>query len=110
MNERIGTEPPTGLLQHWVHSFEEDSPGATVYRPDGFAFPPARGRRGMEFAEGGVFVDHPLGRGDAPDSVRGRWRMSGEARVSVSFPGTGRAGRELVILACDEKVLRVAVA
>ncbi|ARZ67156.1 hypothetical protein SMD11_1495 [Streptomyces albireticuli] len=111
MTKPLGTEPPTGLLQYWVHSFEEDSPGVTVYRPDDFPFPPARGRKGMEFLAGGVFVDHPIGRGDGVDSVRGCWRMGGGGRrVVVWFPGVGRGvGRELEILACDGKVLRVGV-
>ncbi|MBB5119192.1 hypothetical protein AF335_15220 [Streptomyces eurocidicus] len=108
MNDHTGTEPPAGLLRHWVHSFEEDSPGATVYRPEDFPFPPARGRRGMEFLTGGVFVDHPLGRGDAEESVRGCWRVSGAGRLRVWFPGTGRGGRELEVLSCDGEGLRVA--
>jgi hypothetical protein len=100
------SEPPSGLFRSWVHSHEEDHEDVRVYRPDDHPFPPARGRRGMEFAPDGIFVDHPLGRGDAPDAVPGRWRLVSDRHIALTFGGA-RPDRELEILRCDEDVLHV---
>ncbi|MEV0695574.1 hypothetical protein [Streptomyces sp. NPDC050388] len=101
-------ELPAGLLQRWMHSFEEDSEEATVYRPADHPFPPARGRGGMEFAADGAFVDRPVGRGDAQDAVAGRWEADeGGRRLTVTFPGTGRAARAMEIVYCDGQVLKI---
>ncbi|MEU0198190.1 MULTISPECIES: hypothetical protein [unclassified Streptomyces] len=99
-------EPPSELFRAWVHSHEEDHEDVRVYRPDDFPFPPARGRRGMEFRPDGTFVDQPIGRGDAPDSVPGRWRFVPDRHVVLTFQGA-RPDRELEILRCDEDVLHV---
>lgn len=53
--------------QTWWHSFEEDHDDIAVYRPDGFGFPPARGRRGLEVDPDGTVVELGLGRDDTPD-------------------------------------------
>jgi hypothetical protein len=65
-----------------------------VYRRDDFAFPPARGRRGVEFGPDGSFVDWAIGRGDAPEPRRGRWQSSGVITRAGAMPGTATtAGR-----------------
>ncbi|MEU2540657.1 hypothetical protein [Streptomyces iakyrus] len=99
-------EPSSGLFRSWLHSYEEDHEDVRVYRPDDFPFPPARGRRGMEFAPDGTFVDHPLGRGDAPGAVPGRWRLVPDRRIELTFDGD-RPDRELEIVRCDADVLQV---
>lgn len=100
------SEPPPGLFRSWFHSYEEDHGDVRVYRPDDYPFPPARGRRGMEFVPDGAFVDRPLGRGDAPDAVPGHWRLGPDGRVSLTFQGA-RPDRELEIVRCDANVLEV---
>lgn len=55
--------------QTWWHSFEEDHDDVAVYRPDGFGFPPARGRRGLEVGPDGTVVELGLGRDDTPSRV-----------------------------------------
>ncbi|MFF7788376.1 hypothetical protein [Streptomyces sp. NPDC007991] len=99
-------EPPSGLFRSWLHSYEEDHEDVRVYRPDDHPFPPARGRRGMEFAPDGTFTDHPLGRGDAPGAVPGRWRLVSDRHLALTFGGD-RPDRELEIVRCDEDVLHV---
>ncbi|WP_329332347.1 hypothetical protein OG866_05805 [Streptomyces sp. NBC_00663] len=84
--------PPPELIGTWVHSYEEDSPGVTVYRPAGYPFPPARGRRGLEFAADGTFRERPLGRGDAAGC------LLEERRLRES---------QLEILYVDEQILKV---
>lgn len=99
-------QPPSGLFRAWFHSYEEDHEDVRVYRPDDYPFPPARGRRGMQFAPDGGFVDRPLGRGDAPGTVPGRWRLVADRHLALSFGGE-RPDRELEILRCDGNVLHV---
>ncbi|MFK4086498.1 hypothetical protein ACI2LF_20475 [Kribbella sp. NPDC020789] len=62
----------------WTHSFEEDHDGVTVYRRDDYAFPPARGRRGVQFRPDGTLLRYTLGRADAPEErPAGRWSTDG---------------------------------
>ena len=61
----------------------------SVYRREDFAFPPARGRRGVEFGPDGTFVEWMIGRGDAPEAAEaGRWQPTG-----IVSRGTGPPGR-----------------
>ncbi|MFA7766365.1 hypothetical protein [Streptomyces sp. NRRL S-448] len=101
------SELPSCLIRNWVHSFEEDVGAVTVYRPVDFPFPPARGRRGLEFAPDGIFIDRPIGGGDAPDAVPGRWRLTDGSRVIISFPGSDLPDRGLEIMRCGEDILEI---
>lgn len=60
----------------------------TVYRRDDFAFPPARGRRGVEFRADGSFTDWLIGRGDAPEGHAGRWSAGGAISRSTGPAGS----------------------
>ncbi|AQA03076.1 hypothetical protein BVC93_12245 [Mycobacterium sp. MS1601] len=57
----------------WRHSFEEDHDGITVYRPESYTFPPARGRGGVEFGPDGGFIDWGPGAADVPQGRHGFW-------------------------------------
>lgn len=60
-----------------------------MYRRDDFAFPPARGRRGVEFRPDGTLIEYAIGRGDAPEArPAGRWDATG--RLARGSEGTGR--------------------
>lgn len=98
--------PPPELIGAWVHAYEEDSPGVMVYRPAGYPLPPARGRRGLEFAADGTFTERPLGRADVPGRRTGRWASADAEghRLALDVPG---AERQLKVLYVDDQVLRV---
>ncbi|MGW9171207.1 hypothetical protein [Streptomyces decoyicus] len=98
---------PAELFQQWTHSYEEDAEGVAVYRPADYSFPPARGRRGMDIAADGTFIDHAIGGADVPDIVPGRWSTADGRSLAISFPGAARPDRRLEILRCDDKVLKV---
>lgn len=98
---------PKGIFRKWGHSFEEDTGDVTVYRPDNYPFPRARGRAGIEFRPDGIFIDWVIGPGDAHRAISGHWRMEGLGRVRVYFDGNVRAPRVLEILQCDAAVLKV---
>lgn len=74
----------------WMHSYEEDHDGVQVYRPAGYDFPPARGRRGIEFRPDGTYVDWAIGRADANEARPGRWEPVGGGRVTVTAAGGSR--------------------
>lgn len=77
------------LSCHWVHSFEEDGPDQIVYRPQGFSFPRARGRRAFNLQSDGTVLDISPGKADLPETVAGSWDIEKEALV-IKYPdGTG---------------------
>jgi hypothetical protein len=53
---------PPELFRRWMHSHEEDEGDLRVYRPASYKFPPARGRRGLEFKPDGELVLYGPGR------------------------------------------------
>jgi hypothetical protein len=85
------------VVGRWTHSFEEDHDGISVYRRDDFAFPPARGRRGVEFRADGTFVERLIGRGDAPEEHLGQWEPSGVI-------ARGATGSALVVSATPDRL------
>jgi hypothetical protein len=91
-------DAPPELLQHWMHSHEEDSGDVRVYRPADYEFPPARGRRGFELEPGGEAAIYGPGPSDRPEATTGRWEFSGAGS------GSGRlklGGEELEIVSVE---------
>ena len=74
---------PPELFQRWMHSHEEDEGDLRVYRPASYKFPPARGRRGLEFKPDGELVLYGPGPSDKPEATTGRWSPAGAGRVRV---------------------------
>jgi hypothetical protein len=101
------TELPDDIFRKWIHSLEEDTNGITVYRPEEYDFPPARGRDGIEFRPDGVFIYWGIGPTDAPRGINAHWKMEGPGRVRVSFEEGTRPSTILEILQCDSEILKV---
>jgi hypothetical protein len=74
---------PDELFRRWMHSHEEDQGDLRVYRPASYKFPPARGRRGLEFKPDGELVLYGPGPSDKPEATTERWSPSGADRVRV---------------------------
>ncbi len=87
--------PDHRLFQRWIHSYEEDHDDVLVFRPADFAFPPARGRDGLEFRADGTYVDWAIGAGDAADPREGSWRSVSDAVVETATPMSGHRRFEL---------------
>jgi hypothetical protein len=66
-----------------MHSHEEDEGDLRVYRPASYEFPPARGRRGLEFKPDGELVLYGPGPSDKPEATTERWSSAGPGRVRV---------------------------
>lgn len=95
---------PNSIFQHWTHSREEDQSDIQVYRPSDYAFPPARGREGLEFRPNGEFILYQIGATDASHAVSGQWSLQDSNRVEVQLPDQSY---QLAILECDEQILKV---
>ena len=95
---------PNPIFQHWTYSREEDQADIRTYRPKDYDFPPARGREGLEFRQNGVFIFYQIGATDASLAVSGRWSLQDSNVVEVQLPNQSY---QLVILECDDQILRV---
>src|SRR5262245_41183223 len=98
---------PPALFRVWMHSREEDAGGVKVYRPEGYKFPPSRGRTGFEIKKDGGFIAHDIAPTDGILKVPGTWKLEGKDRLVVSFPNTKREPLTLQIVSCDDKMLKV---
>jgi hypothetical protein len=85
---------PESIFQHCTHSFEEDSGGVEVFRPDGVSLPPAFGRDGFEMRADGTFIQQGIGPADGIVQVPGRWTSLGPAEIlDECVPGTDHLPR-----------------
>ena len=65
------------LYRKWVSSYEDEkSDGVLVYRPDGYAFPPSRGRKAVSFQKDGSMVRFDIAPNDGQKIVMGRWERT----------------------------------
>jgi len=96
---------PPELFKHWIHSFEESDDEVDVYRPQGFAFPPAFGRRGLEIKNNGDFVLHAIGPADGTVAIPGHWTAEGPDQINVCLQD--HTAFTLTILSVDDEVLRI---
>jgi hypothetical protein len=80
------------LCKEWVHSKEEDTRTATVYRPAGYAFPPSRGRTGVVFNQNGTLKWIGIGPTDISAVKDGSWRIADphSLRIQVEVNNTHR--------------------
>jgi hypothetical protein len=95
------------LKRHWIHSHEEDTQDVRVYRPAGYDFPPARGRRGFEFREGGALVYFGIARADGSELFPGRWTIAGTTRVRIDVDNERIQPFILEVVSCDDETLKV---
>lgn len=75
--------PNPALFRHWVHSFEEDTAAARVFRPSDFDFPLARGRSGIELRPDGSVVDWAIAAGDGSEARPAHWIADAAGNVVV---------------------------
>ena len=98
---------PSELFQRWRHSFEEDVEDLTIYRPSDYAFPPARGRAGIEFLAYGGFIDWVIAPTDTLQSVHGQWRIKDDRFIRIDFEANASNPFLLEIVECSNSVLKL---
>lgn len=103
---RRTTDLPPELFRHWIHSREEDEGDVQFFRPEGSAFPPSRGRDGMDMRPDGSFVQDDIGPGDGIVRTKGRWMQETPGRIAVRFDGA-RADYTFEVVSVDAALLRI---
>jgi hypothetical protein len=69
----------SAVQREWVHSHEEDSGGEQVFRPASYAFPPSRGRSGLDLRSDGSYGESGPGPTDRPEETgAGTWELDGD--------------------------------
>ena len=78
------------LYQHWMHSYEEDTPNEMVFRPATFKFRDrSRGRLSFELKMDGSMVQYPIGPTDQSQASQGNWKLEGNHLVLITDPKSG---------------------
>jgi hypothetical protein len=81
----VGEGPPAALFRRWVRSHEEDAGDIEVFRPQGFDFPPARGRPELEINEDGTLTAYQIGPGDGLEPVKGTWTATTASSLELTL-------------------------
>ena len=93
----------------WLASHEENQGDTLVYRPNTYAFPPARGRTGFTLKPYGRFEQFDIAPTDGLAGRPGTWAADGPTRLHVHLTDGQEPDYNLEIIALDKKqmVLRV---
>lgn len=91
------------LLRRWTHSHEEDTPGRMVFRPDGWPFPPSRGRRSFALGRDGALLASGPGPTDKIVASDGRWRLRDDGVLEMEQQG--RASELRVVEVSPDKLV-----
>lgn len=89
------------LLGKWFHAHEDDTPGRSLYRPDTYALPRARGRSGFEFKADGTLILLAPGPTDRATSTIGKWSWQDSEHIKMEIPGRPDAVVEVRALESD---------
>lgn len=96
---------PSTIFGRWQHSHEEDANETEVYRPESYALPLSRGRKGFEIREEGDFIELAIAPTDGIDETVGKWSPSGNEALEIVLEN-GRS-YEIQIVAAGEDVLEI---
>jgi hypothetical protein len=90
------------LIGSWLHSHEEDTPQASVYRPADHPFPPSRGRTGYEFRADGTLTYYGIAAADGSEEFSGRWTAKDSNTVRITVDNERIKPMVLDVLSCEE--------
>lgn len=93
------------IYQSWVHAFEEDNGIEKVFRPNGYSLPPARGREGIEFKQGGQVIYRAIGPVDLPVQYEGTWKMENKNTMLIQVPEYSDVPRRVQIVSLEKERL-----
>ncbi|RYU79709.1 hypothetical protein [Hymenobacter persicinus] len=95
------------LERTWLHAQEEDQGDVRVYRPNTYAFPPARGRTGFQFDHNGLFTQYDIAPTDGLEGRKGTWKADGSSKIVISLDDKRDPDYTLEIVSLDKDVLKV---
>jgi hypothetical protein len=94
------------LHGRWLHAHEEDSEDSLVFRPATYQLPPARGRTGYEFQDGGRLTVVGPGPTDRTATRSGTWSVTGDGQLTIRVPGQPEQVFEITTLDADRLGLK----
>ena len=102
------TDAPLKQLEGtWLHSYEEDDENVQVYRPNTYAFPPARGRTGFAFDRAGLFTQYDIAPTDGLEGHKGKWTAESETVLRITLDDESEAEYKLQIVSLEKDLLKV---
>jgi hypothetical protein len=94
---------PQAIYRRWLHSHEEDTERETVYRPDTYDLPPARGREGFDLRRDQSCTDIGIGPTDKASTEPGTWELGADGQLRI-WSGPGRQDlRTLRLISLDDE-------
>jgi hypothetical protein len=89
------TGPPPEVTGIWLHSHEEDTASAMVFRPRDYPLPPARWRDAIELRADGTCIWHGSSPDDRGQAIPGSWQEleNGQAKISSTAAEGGSRPR-----------------
>ncbi|WP_310394043.1 lipocalin family protein [Hymenobacter sp.] len=103
--------PPASTMQQlegtWLNSREEDRGDTLVFRPNTYAFPPARGRTGFAIKPSGRFEQFDIAPTDGLATRPGTWTADGNTRLRIHLTDGQEPDYTLEILSLDKQVLKM---
>lgn len=91
----------------WLSSREEDNADTLVYRPNSYAFPPARGRTGFAVKPFGRFEQFDIAPTDGLAGRPGTWTADGTTRLRIHLTDGQAPDYTLEILSLKNQVLKL---
>jgi hypothetical protein len=91
----------------WLASHEETSGDTLVYRPNTYAFPPARGRTGFAIKSFGRFEQFDIAPTDGLAGRPGTWASAGDNRLRIHITDGQEPDYTLEIISLENKVLKL---
>ena len=89
----------------WLVSHEENHGDTLVYRPNTYAFPPARGRTGFAIKSFGRFEQFDIAPTDGLAGRPGTWAAKSSNRLRIHLTDGQQPDYTLEIISFDKKVL-----
>ena len=95
------------LARKWLHAYEEDTDGNEVFRPEGSAVAPSRGRDILDLRQGAAATKSIPGPDDRAKAVAQTWSLDKGRVLTLGSAGKGtRMAYEIVSIAEDRLVLK----
>jgi hypothetical protein len=91
----------------WLASQEENTGDTLVYRPNTYAFPPARGRTGFAIKPYGRFEQFDIAPTDGLAGRPGTWTAAGDNRLRIHLTDGQEPDYTLEIISMENKVLKL---